>query len=247
MSLSEWWFPVLVVILAGFVKGVLGMGLPTIGIGLMGLVMSPVQAATIMMVPTSVTNVWQLLMGPSLWRIIRRLWPLELGIVVGDWLGRGTMAHGDTALIRGCLGLVLITYSVIGLANRRIRVNPAHEWWMGPIAGLIAGLLTVATGVTSVPLVPYLTGLEGVERDDLVQSLGLSFGIAATGLIIDLLSSGVMTQRLLIISALAVLPAMAGMQFGTAVRSKISAGTFRRCLLIGMLALGVELARHFFV
>ena len=247
MSFDELWFPTLVIILAGIVKGVVGMGLPTVGIGLMGLIMSPVQAATIMMVPASVTNVWQLLVGPSLGRIFRRLWLLEVGILAGDWLASGTMAHGNTALIRGFLGVVLILYSVIGLANRRMPVNPKHEWWMGPIVGLFTGLLTAATGVSSVPLVPYLTGLEGLDRDDLVQSLGLSFSLGATGLIVDLLSNGVMNRHLLILSLLAVLPAMAGMQIGTAVRGRISAVMFRRCLLIGMLVLGAELARHFIV
>ena len=37
-------------LLAGFVKGVIGMGLPTVSIGLLGLLMTPIQAAAILVV-----------------------------------------------------------------------------------------------------------------------------------------------------------------------------------------------------
>ena len=73
-------FASVVLLLAGFVKGVLGLGLPTIAIGLLGVVMSPAQAAALLVVPNLVTNIWQLATGPSLGVLIRRLWPLLLGI-----------------------------------------------------------------------------------------------------------------------------------------------------------------------
>ncbi len=46
-------------LLAGFVKGVIGLGLPTVSIGLLGLLMTPAQAAAILVVPSLVTNIWQ--------------------------------------------------------------------------------------------------------------------------------------------------------------------------------------------
>ena len=46
-------------LLAGFVKGVIGLGLPTVAIGLLGLMMTPAQAAAIMVAPALITNVWQ--------------------------------------------------------------------------------------------------------------------------------------------------------------------------------------------
>jgi hypothetical protein len=40
------------------------MGLPTVAMGLLGLVIPPVQAAALLVVPSLVTNVWQLVAGP---------------------------------------------------------------------------------------------------------------------------------------------------------------------------------------
>lgn len=52
-------------LVAGFVKGVTGMGLPPIAIGLMAVVVAPVQAAALIVVPSMVSNVWQMLVGPG--------------------------------------------------------------------------------------------------------------------------------------------------------------------------------------
>ena len=82
--------------LAGIVKGVTGMGLPTVAMGVLGAVMSPVMAASLLIIPSFATNVWQLLTGPSFAKLIKRLWLMLLGIVIGtivgvsspDWLRR---------------------------------------------------------------------------------------------------------------------------------------------------------------
>ena len=63
-------------LLAGLVKGTIGLGLPTVSVGLLGLLMPPAQAAAILIVPSLVTNVWQALVGGSFWELVRRLWPV---------------------------------------------------------------------------------------------------------------------------------------------------------------------------
>ena len=73
-------------VLAGFVKGVIGLGLPTVAMGLLAVVMTPAQAAALLVAPSFLTNVWQA-MGPELAPLTRRLWPMLLGICVGVWAG----------------------------------------------------------------------------------------------------------------------------------------------------------------
>ncbi len=76
-------------LLAGMVKGVIGLGLPTVAMGLLGLAMPPAYAAALLLVPSLVTNVWQLLAGPRFGALFRRLWGMILGIVAGTLAGRG--------------------------------------------------------------------------------------------------------------------------------------------------------------
>src|SRR3954454_302355 len=78
----------LVFVLAGFVKGVVGLGLPTVAVGLLGIVMAPREAAALLVLPSLVTNVWQLAAGPAIGPLVRRLWPMLVAIVLGT-LGGG--------------------------------------------------------------------------------------------------------------------------------------------------------------
>ena len=81
-------------VLAGFVKGVVGLGLPTVAMGLLAVVMTPAQAAALLVVPSFLTNAWQA-MGRELWPLTRRLWSMLLGICVGTWAGAGMLTAAD--------------------------------------------------------------------------------------------------------------------------------------------------------
>ena len=82
---------VAVFLLAGFVKGVIGLGLPTVAIGLLATRMAPPQALAIVIVPAILTNIWQTFAGPYLTDILRRLWPMLVGLLVGIWASSGLM------------------------------------------------------------------------------------------------------------------------------------------------------------
>src|SRR3954469_314512 len=91
-------------VFAGFVKGVLGQGLPTVAIGLLSLIMSPGEAAALVVIPALLTNIWQGWYGPSLTPLIRRLWPTLLASFVGTFvataLGVGLLTPEAAALAR---------------------------------------------------------------------------------------------------------------------------------------------------
>ncbi len=114
-------------LLAGLVKGVVGLGLPTVAMGLLGLVMPPAYAAALLLVPSLVTNVWQLLAGPRFGALFRRLWGMMLGIVAGTLAGSGLITGATTPAAAAALGGSLALYAVIGLAKLRLRVLPGLE------------------------------------------------------------------------------------------------------------------------
>jgi uncharacterized protein len=108
-------------LLAGLVKGVIGLGLPTVAVGLLGLVMAPAQAAALLIVPSLVTNLWQLAAGPRLRPLVRRLCPMMLGICLGTWAGAGLLAGDGTGRATTALGLALAVYGALGLAATGFR------------------------------------------------------------------------------------------------------------------------------
>lgn len=227
-----------VFLLAGFVKGLLGLGLPTIAMGLLGLFMPPVEAAVILLVPSLVTNVWQLLAGPRFGVLLRRLWPMMVAIAASTLAGAGLLT--GTASANGALGAALALYGIIGLSKLRLHVPRAAERWVGPVVGVVTGLVTGATGVFVIPAVPYLGSLE-LERDDLVQALGLSFTVSTLALAGGLALHGALPLAASGRSLLAVVPALAGMWLGGWLRLRSKPATFRLCFFAGLLVLGAEL------
>ncbi|WP_312410735.1 TSUP family transporter, partial [Shinella sp.] len=81
-------------LVAGIVKGVTGMGLPTVAMGVLGGLLSPLAAAALLVIPSFVTNVWQLLAGQSIMPIVRRLWPMMAGVVLGTFAGSSLLKDG---------------------------------------------------------------------------------------------------------------------------------------------------------
>jgi uncharacterized membrane protein YfcA len=163
-------------VLAGFVKGVIGLGLPTVAMGLLALVMTPAQAAALLVVPSFLTNVWQA-MGPELIPLVRRLWPMLLGICAGVWAGGGLLTAAGGARASIGLGAVLALYGVLGLTSVEFAVPARLEPWLSPLIGVITGIVTAATGVYMIPSAPYLQAI-GLKTEGLVQALGLSFTVA---------------------------------------------------------------------
>lgn len=225
-------------LLAGMVKGVIGMGLPTVAMGLLGLVMRPVEAAALLVVPSLVTNVWQLVAGRSFIALLRRFATLMVGVCLGTAVGIALLTGGSATSATVALGAVLAAYGAIGLISARFTVSPRFERWLSPLIGLITGFLTGATGVFVIPAVPYFNSL-GLAKEELIQTLGLSFTVSTLALALGLMASGQFQVSVASSSLLALLPALGGMLLGQGVRNRLKPEVFRRWFFVGLLVLGV--------
>ncbi|HEY4202094.1 MAG TPA: sulfite exporter TauE/SafE family protein [Devosiaceae bacterium] len=225
---------------AGLVKGVTGMGLPTVAMGILGGLLSPLAAASLLIIPSLVTNVWQLFAGPSLVGIVRRLWTMMAGIVAGTLASLSMLTGGNTSLNTFMLGLALMAYALYNLLAKPLYINPGHERWLSPLIGLITGLIAGATGVFTIPAVPYVQAL-GFERDELVQALGLAFTVSTAALAVGLAAHGAFQIEGLPLSVLAIVPALVGMWAGQTIRRMVSPTLFKRGFLVVLALLGAEM------
>lgn len=226
--------------LAGTVKGVTGMGLPTVSMAVLGSLTSPLSAANLLIAPSFVTNVWQLLAGRSIGVLSRRLWPMMLAVVAGTIAGSSLLASGSAAVTTSALGGALVLYTGYTLVSRQLRVPARLEPWLSPVIGVATGVVTGGTGVLVIPAVPYIHALD-LDKDDLVQALGLSFTISTIALAAGLAWRGAFRIDEFVASGLAIIPALAGMWAGQMIRSRISAQIFRRWFLILLFLLGTQM------
>ena len=237
-------FVIAVFAIAGMIKGTIGLGLPAVSMALLTSLMSPFQAATLLIIPSLVTNIWQLFAEGHVLRLIRRFWCLLLGIIVGTiWSVFPTLGQGkfqSEILLGGMLAL----YGAYGLFAKNMPNLAPHEKWLSPIIGYLGGAITVATGVIVIPVVPFLQSLH-LKRDDLVQSLGLAFTVSTVCLAIYLYLNPVDQMNIdWKMSLIALIPALIGMWFGTKIRYRIPEQKFRKLFFLGLVLFGSYMVLH---
>ena len=227
-------------LVAGLVKGATGLGLPPVAMAVLVLVMRPVEAASLVVLPSLLANLWQTFDGGRLVALARRLWPLLLAATLVTLAGSGWLAAGDGTLASAVLGAVLVLYAASGLVGTPLAIGPRAERWAAPLVGALTGAATAATGVSSVPVTPYLQAI-GLERDELIQAMGLSFTVSTIALGVNLSLAHAVPLAPSWPLGTAFAGAATGLWVGTRVRRRVDAATFRRVFLVALLGLGLFL------
>jgi len=224
--------------IAGSVKGVIGLGLPTVSLGLLTAALDLPTAMALLIVPSLVTNVWQGAVGGNGRVILLRIWPFLSTATATVWLGAIALTRVDLSLLSALLGGLLVAYSVPNLTGIRLAIPAHQEAWVGPLFGTANGILTGMTGSFVVPGVMYLQAI-GLSRDMLVQAMGILFTASTVALAFALHGSGLLTSQFSIASAAAVVPAVSGMIVGQRVRRRLPEDRFRRVFYVAIMALGL--------
>jgi uncharacterized protein len=225
-----------VFLFAGGIKGVLGLGLPTVGMGLLSIVMTPVQAAGILVIPALVTNIWQVASGPALLALVRRFALMIVATVIGTFSTVEFLASSSQSTT-GALGAVLALYGTYGLIGPRLEIGSRSERWLSPLVGLVTGMLNGATGVFVIPTAPYLASLR-LDKEELVQIVGINAFICPLALAVALMALGQLRIDVAGSWMIALVFSLAGMYVGQLVRRRTDEQVFRRIFFVGLLALG---------
>jgi hypothetical protein len=224
-------------LLAGMVKGVIGLGLPLVSLAVLTIAFDLPSAMSLLLVPSFVTNLWQSLAGGHGKAILLRLWPFLVPATATVWIGAQALTRMDLSLLTALLGVLLVTYSIANLRGFQLAIPARHENWVGPLVGAANGVLTGMTGSSVVPGVMFLQAI-GLSRDMLVQAMGILFTTSTLALAVALQKANVLTVEHGILSSGAVLPAIVGMILGQRVRNTLSERRFRKVFFVALLVLG---------
>ena len=228
---------VMVFLLAGFIKGVIGFGLPTISVSLLTVVLGLEAAMVIMLLPSLLTNVWQGVMGGHLRYLSRRLWPVLIPGVCFTWIASTALTIGPLPIFVVLLGVAIVTYSGSSLVGVEMPDPGQRERWMSPLVGGVSGAIGGVTGIFVMPAVDYLRALR-LSRDQLIQAMGIWFTVATLSLGSALGHHGLLTDSLGLLSGVGIVPAFVGMMLGQRLRMRLSPELFRIVLLSGLCVLG---------
>lgn len=230
-------------LVAGGVKGVIGLGMPTISLALLTATQGLHAAMALLLVPTFLTNIWQGVTGGYLKEICRRLWLFFGAAIACVWPGVMVLARVDVSWLSALLGMLIILYAMLGLLQVRMVIADGRRIGWAGVAGGLSGLLTGMTGSSVFPGVVYLQA-SGLPRDALIQAMGILFSLLTLSLGIAMGGERLLSSELLGLSTFAVLPALLGMHMGRRLRQRLSEALFRKVFLYGLLSLGLYILWH---
>jgi hypothetical protein len=225
-------------VLAGFVKGVIGLGLPTVALGILTASIGLKEAMAIIILPSFLTNVWQALSGGAMKQILKRLWPLLILSLLFIWFSADLLLIVDVKWLSTLLGITLLIYSITGIVGFAPQTPLKIQKWLTPLVGAINGVMTGLTGASVMPGVLYIQSL-GWPKDVFVQAMGVLFMSSAVGLALGMGKNNLFTPELAMISGLAFIPAIVGMLIGQWVRDKLEERLFRKVFWVSVLFMGL--------
>lgn len=238
LSALELAFVAVTGLLAGLVKGTVGMGMKVVMLGLLATIVALPVAIALIIVPGIVSNLWQIFEGPPLTETLRRTWSLFAVFCVGIWVGTEILVLADPAVLTIVLGSLLIVYASYALLAPRLPRPGRHETWMSPVFGGVTGVFGGMTGSDVIPGVPYLQTLD-MGRDSLIQAMGILFLLGSSVIAVAFVSKGLLSTEIAAVSAGATVPTLVGYWFGAGFRRRLPEQAFRRLFLAALLLLGL--------
>jgi uncharacterized protein len=231
-------------LVAGLIKGTTGLGYSTCALPFLVSAVGLRSAIVIVPIPALAANLGLLFGAGNVAEMLRRFWVFYASTVPGIFYGTKLIAWIDQTLATQALGVITIGYTLYGAIRPNLTLPSRWEQPLQLPAGLLNGLLTGLTGSQVMPLLPYMLSLK-LDPDRFVQAVNIAVVTASAMLGLALFVSGLMTWQLVMLSALGVLPALAGVVLGNCLRSRIPTRAFRAAVLIMIFLMGVSFVVDF--
>jgi uncharacterized membrane protein YfcA len=223
----------------GAVKGLVGLGLPVVGMPLLTLALDLKTAIAVLVVPLIVSNLSQCFEGGRFRATLRRFWPTLAALFVSAALSTRVLVALPERTLFTVAGIAIIILPLITYFRPGLRVGPALERWLGPAAGVVGGFLGGVSAFYGPPLMIFLAALR-LPKAEFIPAVSLMFFVGALGVTAGLLGFGVTGLPELGFSALATLPVFVGMALGRRVRIALNERQFGLLLLTIYLVIGAS-------
>lgn len=224
-------------LLAGTVKGSLGIGFPAIVMSILPIFIEPALAVTLLAIPIFVTNGTQFLSVEGWPGIIRRFLVAGISVAVTIFVVVQFVADVPSRWINIVVGLSLILFSLTSLLKFELPMSEHPSWQalVGISSGLLGGLSAVKA-----PIMIYTVGLK-LPRDEFICVAGFLFFMGGIGLTVGTLSASLLNGTTTLLSLVCCAIALIGFRVGAMIRKRLSDKVFRTALLWVILALGLRL------
>ena len=236
----------LIGVIAGLVKGIVGFAMPMIIISGVSSILSPELALATLILPTLVTNGVQALrqgLSAAMASVARfRVFLIAGGISLV--IAAQFVRILPQPILFMVIGVPIVLFAISQLAGKPLRL-PAASRRIEVFVGMFAGFMGGLSGIWGPPTVAYLTATDTPKADQM-RVQGVIYGLGALALLLAHVQSGVLRAETLPLSVLMVVPALMGMAIGSRVQDRIDQVMFRKVTLWVLLIVGFNLVRRAF-
>lgn len=229
--------------LGGFVKGAIGVGLPVVAIAVLSNFVPVPLLLAIVVIPILMTNLWQAIDAGNLQQPLARFWPMILCLLVLIWLSARLVVELDPRILYAVIGSSVLLFVLSSYFRIEWNVSPSAERWAGPLAGALGGFLGGISAIWAPPMMIYFVMLR-LRKEDYIQAVGLVWFIASIPLVIAYVRYGILTAETALLSALACIPGFIGLAVGQALRKYINQQAFTKLLLLFLFLVSLNLLRR---
>ena len=233
----------LALMLGGFVKGAIGVGLPVVAIALLSNFLPVPLLLAIVVIPIVLTNLWQAINAGNLRRPLARFWPMILCLLVLIWFSARLVVELDARILYALIGSSVLLFVLSSYFRVEWNVSPSAERWAGPLAGSLGGFLGGMSAIWGPPMMIYFVMLR-LPKEDYIQAVGLVWFIASIPLVIAYVRYGILTSDTVLLSMLACVPGFIGVAIGQALRKYVNQQAFTKLLLLFLFLVSLNLLRR---
>lgn len=230
-------------LIAGMVKGTIGIGMPTAAIGMLSQVIDAKTAVALVVFPTFISNAWQMVRAGDLLRALKQYRYFALSLVVVLWFTTSLTASVSQQALLLIIGGVVVAFSLTSLLFRPPPLPDRLDTIAQVVCGAIAGIIGGLTSVWAAPIVIYLLGRR-VAPDEFIRATGLLITIGAIPLVLGFWYHGIFDGSRVTLSIALIIPALIGFQIGEAIRKRLPVERFQSAVLIVFLLMGLNIIRR---
>lgn len=235
-------FLVLAVFAGGLVKGVCGLGLPIVAMGLLTMVFPVPFALAAACGSIVLANFWQAWAAGAPMAAVKRHWAVIVFLAGFLFAGARLAAHLTPEDLFLTVGVIVALFCALNLWNADLALPARWERAAAPAAGAAAGIMAGVSAIWGPPITMYFLSLR-LPKEEFVRAVGLVWACGSVPLVIAYEINGILTPETRALTVLAAPAALAGMFLGARVRARLPQETFRKILLAVFMAVGVNLIR----
>ncbi len=236
-------YALLTFLVAGSVKGMVGIGLPMTAIGIMSQFADPRLSVTLAIFPIFASNIYQSWRAGHAFGALKRYWAFAATLALVLLATTYFVPELPTGVLVTALGAAIVLFAVVNLATRPPYLPEKYDKAGQAVAGVASGISGGLTAIWAPPMIIYFLARR-IDKDEFVRASGILLLFGSVPLLIGYVYNGLIDAQIAKFSGILIVPTLIGFAVGEAVRRRLGSDRFRTAVLVVFLIMGLNLLRR---